>query len=34
VEPGQLDGDMVHVPGIYVQRIVKVDRPSYFPSID
>ena len=31
---GELDPDMVHVPGIYVQRVVKVDRPSYFPSID
>ncbi len=34
VEPGELDGDMVHVPGIYVQRVVKVDRPKYFPTID
>ena len=34
VEPGELDGDMIHVPGIYVQRVVKVDRPSYFPTID
>lgn len=34
VEPGKLDGDMVHVPGIYVQRVVKVDRPNYFPTIE
>lgn len=34
VEPGEIDGDMVHVPGIYVQRVVKVDRPHYFPTID
>jgi 3-oxoacid CoA-transferase subunit A len=34
VEPGEIDGDSVHVPGIYVQRVVKVDRPSYFPTID
>ncbi|MFH1647856.1 MAG: CoA transferase subunit A [Chloroflexota bacterium] len=34
VEPGQLDGDAVHVPGVYVQRVVKVDRPAYFPTID
>jgi 3-oxoacid CoA-transferase subunit A len=34
VEPGEINGDMVHVPGIYVQRVVKVDRPVYFPSID
>jgi 3-oxoacid CoA-transferase subunit A len=23
VEPGQLDPDLVHTPGIYVQRVVK-----------
>ena len=34
VEPGELNGDHIHVPGIYVQRVVKVERPSYFPSID
>lgn len=34
VAPGELDGDMIHVPGVYVQRVVKVDRPEYFPSID
>ena len=34
VEPGELDADMVHVPGVYVQRVVKVDRPNYFPTID
>ncbi len=34
VEPGQLDPDKVHVPGIYVRRVVKVERPSYFPSIE
>jgi 3-oxoacid CoA-transferase subunit A len=34
VEPGQLEPDMVHVPGVYVQRVVKVDRPTYFPTID
>jgi 3-oxoacid CoA-transferase subunit A len=34
VEPGELDGDMVHVPGVYVQRVVKIDRPQYFPTID
>lgn len=34
VEPGKLDPDKIHVPGIYVQRIVKVDRPSYLPSIE
>jgi 3-oxoadipate CoA-transferase alpha subunit len=34
VELGRIEGDMVHIPGIYVQRVVKVERPSYFPSID
>jgi len=34
VEIGEIDGDMVHIPGIYVQRVVKVDRPNYFPTID
>ena len=34
VEPGELNGDMVHVPGVYVQRVVKIERPSYFPTID
>ncbi len=34
VEPGELDPDKVHVPGIYVQRVVKVDRQNYIPTID
>jgi len=34
VKTGELEPDMVHVPGVYVQRVVKVDRPEYFPSID
>lgn len=34
VEPGGVNPDGIHVPGIYVQRVVKVDRPDYFPSID
>ena len=34
VEPGELEPDKVHVPGIYVQRVVKVERPNYFPTID
>jgi 3-oxoacid CoA-transferase subunit A len=34
VKVGELEPDMVHVPGIYVQRVVKVDRPTYFPTID
>jgi 3-oxoacid CoA-transferase subunit A len=34
VQIGDLEPDMVHVPGIYVQRVVKVNRPEYFPTID
>jgi len=34
VEPGELSPDNVHVPGIYVQRVVRVERPNYIPSID
>ena len=34
VQTGDLESDMVHVPGIYVQRVVKVNRPEYFPTID
>jgi 3-oxoacid CoA-transferase A subunit len=34
VKVGELEPDMVHVPGIYVQRVVKIDRPTYFPTID
>lgn len=34
LEPGELDPDFIHVPSIYVKRIVKVERPSYYPSID
>ena len=34
VEPGEINSGEIHVPGIYVQRVVKVDRPVYFPSIE
>ena len=34
LEAGELDPDTVHVPGTYVQRVVEVGRPSYFPSAD
>jgi 3-oxoacid CoA-transferase A subunit len=34
VEPGELDPDKIHIPGIYVQRVVQVDRRNYIPSID
>jgi len=35
VEPGELNPDCVHTPAIYVQRVVKVPRPSpYYPTIE
>jgi 3-oxoacid CoA-transferase subunit A len=34
VEPGQLDGDDVHTPGVYVRRVVKVPRPKFAITID
>ncbi len=34
VEPGELDPDKVHMPGVYVQRVVSVGRRSYKPGID
>jgi 3-oxoadipate CoA-transferase alpha subunit len=34
VELGELDPDKVHIPGIYVQRVVRVDRQNYIPTID
>jgi 3-oxoacid CoA-transferase subunit A len=34
VEPGEMDPDKVHTPGIYVQRVVKVGRRKYKPGID
>lgn len=27
VEPGELDPDFIHLPGLFVNRIVKIDRP-------
>ncbi len=33
LKPGELNPDMVHIPGIYVQRVVKVARPQYVPSL-
>ncbi len=33
VEPGQLDPDTVHVPGIFVKRVLEVGRPSYVPGL-
>lgn len=34
VEVGELDHDCVHTPGIYVKRVVKVERLKIVPSID
>ncbi|MBN2098411.1 MAG: CoA transferase subunit A [Dehalococcoidia bacterium] len=34
VEAGELDPDKVHMPGIYVQRVVEVGRRTYKPGID
>ena len=34
VEPGELDPDKVHIPGVYVQRVVEVERRTYKPGID
>ncbi|MGD0779243.1 MAG: CoA transferase subunit A [Dehalococcoidales bacterium] len=34
VEPGGLDGDDVHTPGVYVHRMVKVPRPKFAITID
>ncbi len=34
LEAGELEPDMIHVPSTYVQRVVKVDRPNYFPTIE
>ncbi len=33
-ETGKLDPDRITIPGIYVKRVVKVDRPNYYPSIE
>src|SRR4030042_664679 len=33
-EPGELDPDKIHIPGIYVQRVVEVERLHYIPSIE
>jgi len=34
LEVGMLNPDMVHIPGIYVQRVVAVERSSYLPTIE
>jgi 3-oxoacid CoA-transferase subunit A len=34
VEPGEIDPDLVHLPGIYVKRVVQVDRPKINVTIE
>lgn len=34
VEPGEIDPGHIHTPGIFVQRVVKVDRPSVEVTIE
>lgn len=34
VEPGEIEPDHVHTPGIFVQRVVKVDRPEVDVTIE
>jgi 3-oxoacid CoA-transferase subunit A len=34
VEPGQIDGDDIHTPGVYVKRVVPVPRISFAVTID
>jgi 3-oxoacid CoA-transferase subunit A len=34
VEPGELDPNAVHLPGIFVKRVVKVERPKIKIGID
>jgi len=34
VGPGELDPDFIHTPGVYVKRIVKVERPKFAITID
>ena len=34
VEAGELDGDNVHTPGVYVHRMIKVPRPKFAITID
>jgi 3-oxoacid CoA-transferase subunit A len=34
VESGELDGDDVHTPGVYVHRMIQVPRPKFAITID
>jgi acyl CoA:acetate/3-ketoacid CoA transferase alpha subunit len=34
VEVGEIDPDCVHLPSVYVKRVVKVDRPKLSVTIE
>jgi 3-oxoacid CoA-transferase A subunit len=34
VEPGELDSNFIHTPGIFVKRMVRVPREKIVPGID
>lgn len=34
VEPGELDGNDIHTPSVYVRKVVKVERPKFAITID
>jgi 3-oxoacid CoA-transferase subunit A len=34
VETGEIDPDLVHLPSVYVTRVVKVDRPQINVTIE
>ena len=34
VEAGEIDGNDVHTPGVYVHRVIKVPRPKFAITID
>ncbi len=34
VEPGEIDPDLVHLPSVYVKRVVKVERPKINVTIE
>jgi 3-oxoacid CoA-transferase subunit A len=34
VEPGEIDPDLVHLPNVYVKRVVQVERPKIIVTIE
>jgi 3-oxoacid CoA-transferase subunit A len=34
VETGEINGDSVNTPGVYVHRVIKVERPKFAITID